>query len=159
MAPPNRKGGGGLSLRTLTIASLASATAAIVTSRLFPPGTVFTAAFTPVIVAIVNELAHRPVDRVTALREQRRTMVLEARESRVARVLGEEASPLGGAPGFAHGEAADEELAGAVASNGHGHHDDAYDRVRIHGRRPWWKRIHPRVAIATGLIAFVVAFG
>src|SRR4051794_22476357 len=120
MAPPNRKGGGGLSLQTLTIASLASVSAALVTSRLFPPGTVFTAALTPVIVAIVNEVASRPADRVAALREQRRTMVLEAREAHVARALGEAPDPLAGAPDFALGEAADDEVVLAGNGNGNG---------------------------------------
>ena len=154
MAPPNRKGGGGLSPRTLTIASLASATAALVTSRLFPPGTIFTAALTPVIVTIVNELVSRPVDRVAALREQRRTMVLEAREARVAQALGETSDPLTGAPDFALGEEAPE-----PASNGHRRSADPLAGVRAFQRPPWWKRIHPRVALATGLIAFVIALG
>ncbi len=78
MAPPDRKGGSGLSLRTLTIASAASLTAAMVSSRLFPPGTIYASAVTPVIVAAVSEMLHKPVDRVTELARQRRTMVMEA---------------------------------------------------------------------------------
>src|SRR4051794_37318777 len=77
MASPNRQGGGGLSMQTLVIASAASLAAALVTSRLFPAGTVFTAALTPVIVAMVSEMLHRPVNRVTELREARRTAVRE----------------------------------------------------------------------------------
>src|SRR3954470_10515663 len=77
MASPNRQGGGGLSMQTLVIASSASLAAALVTSRLFPAGTVFTAALTPVIVAMVSEVLHRPVNRVTELREARRTAVRE----------------------------------------------------------------------------------
>ena len=77
MAHPDRKGGGGLSLQTLAIASAASLTAAMATSRLFPPSTIYASAFTPVIVAAVSELLNRPADRITELRRQRRTMVLE----------------------------------------------------------------------------------
>src|SRR5436309_3272274 len=55
MAPPNRQGGGGPSPRTLVTASAASLTAAIVTSRIFPPGTVYASALTPVIVAAAGE--------------------------------------------------------------------------------------------------------
>ncbi|MEA2496350.1 MAG: hypothetical protein QOJ29_4261 [Thermoleophilaceae bacterium] len=77
MADPDRKGGGGLSLQTLAVASAASLTAAMVTSRLFPPGTIYASALTPVLVAAISELLHRPADRVTELRRQRRTMVLE----------------------------------------------------------------------------------
>jgi hypothetical protein len=95
---------------------------------------------------------------VTALRDQRRTMVLEAREARVARVLGEDPSPLSGAPDFALGEAADDELVGVPSGNGHRHGADALGALSLH-RPPWWRRIHPRVAIATGLIAFVIALG
>src|SRR5438067_13832088 len=112
MAPPNRQGGGGPSPRTLVTASVASLTAAIVTSRIFPPGTVYASALTPVIVAAAGELMNRPVDRMTALREQRRTMVLEERRAQPSRALGEEPSPLRGAPAFAQGaEPPEEELA------------------------------------------------
>src|SRR5690349_9564013 len=87
VARPDRDGGGGLSLRTLAIASAASLTAAMLTARLFPPGTVYTAALTPIIVAAVSEMLNRPADRVSELRRQRRTMVLEAQEVETARVL------------------------------------------------------------------------
>ncbi len=146
VAHPDRKGGGGLSLRTLAIASAASMTAALVTSRLFPPGTAYTAALTPVIVAAVSEILHRPVDRVTELRRERRTMVLEARELETSRVLGEETSPLAGAPEFAQGGAADE-----LIGNGSGDHEP----MRIHGRARS-RALHPKVWIATGLAAFAI---
>ena len=53
-----------LSIRTLAIASVASATAAIVTSQFWSSGTPLAAALTPVIVAIVSELLHRPTERI-----------------------------------------------------------------------------------------------
>src|SRR5687767_4566824 len=153
MANPDHKGGGGLTLRTLTVASAASMTAALVTSRLFPPGTVFAAALTPVIVAAVTEFLHRPVDLVTQLREERRTMVLESRERE--RVPGDQ--PLRGAPDFAQGDDAP-----ADAASGHANGPRRPDRgraqppVRIHGRSRI-RRVHPKVWIATGLVAFAVA--
>jgi hypothetical protein len=151
MANPDRKGGGGLSLQTLVIASAASVTAAMVTSRLFAHGTIYVSAVTPVIVAAVSELLHRPAARASAIRRQRRTLVLEARERQGANVHGDEPSPLRGAPEWAQGGAADEDL----GTNGNG--DGSYQRpVTIHGRRPWG-RIHPKVAIATGLAAFAIA--
>lgn len=61
-----------LSVRALTIASVASATAAIVTSRLWAPGTALAAAVTPVIVAIVSELLNRPAEHVSRIRSSRR---------------------------------------------------------------------------------------
>jgi hypothetical protein len=146
MADPDRKGGHGLSLRTLVIASAASLTAAMVTSRVFPPGTIYASALTPVIVAAVSEMLHRPVDRVSELRRQRRTLAMEAARA----PYGEEGAPLRGAPGFAQGAAAEEELAPA---NGNGAGGPG---ITIHGRRRGL--LHPKVWIATGLAAFVIAF-
>lgn len=146
MADPDRKGGGGLSTRTLAIASAASLTAAIVTSRLFPPGTIYMAALTPVIVAAVSEMLNRPVDRVAQLREQRRTLVMEA--ARAPR--GEEAAALRGAPEFALGAGAEDEL--TVSGNGTGESPP----MRIHGRtRP--RYLHPKVWLVTGALAFLIA--
>src|SRR4051794_26371118 len=151
VADPNRKGGGGLSMRTLAIASVASLTAAMVTSRFFPPGTIYASALTPVIVAAVSEMLNRPVDRVTELRRQRRTMVLEARTLEHARVFGDEPSPLAGAPGFAHGSDAEDTLNGNGAGVG--------APITIHGRdRSGIRRVfHPKVWIVTGLVAFAIA--
>jgi hypothetical protein len=149
VAHPDRNGGGGLSLRTLGIASAASLTAAMVSSHVFPPGTIYASALTPVIVAAVSEMLNKPADAVSELRRQRRTMLQEARSLEAARVRGEEPSPLRGAPEFAQGEDAD-----AVAANGSG----AAPPIRIHGRRRIPRRmLHPKVWIATGLMAFLIA--
>ncbi len=51
-------------LRTLVIASSASATAAVVTSQLWIAGTWIAAAATPVLVAFVSELLHRPTEKI-----------------------------------------------------------------------------------------------
>jgi hypothetical protein len=147
VAQPDRSGGGGLSLRTLAIASSASLTAAIVTSHVFPPGTIYASALTPVIVAAVSEMLNRPVDRVSELRRQRRTLVMEASRAR----YGEESAALRGAPEFAQGEAAEEELA-PLSGNGTGHEAP----IRIHGRSRS-RLLHPKVWIATGLAGFVIA--
>jgi hypothetical protein len=53
-----------INLRTLVIASAASATAAVVTSQLWFAGTWIAAALTPVMVALVSELLHRPTERI-----------------------------------------------------------------------------------------------
>jgi hypothetical protein len=64
-----------LNSRTLTIASVASASAAAVTSQLWIAGTWIAAALTPVLVALISEALHRPTERVarawTAERETR----------------------------------------------------------------------------------------
>jgi hypothetical protein len=148
VADPDRNGGGGLSVRTLAIASAASLTAAIVSSRLFPPGTIYASALTPVLVAAVSEMLNRPADRVSELRRQRRTMVMEAARA----PEGEEAGALRGAPDFARGADAEEEL--TVNGNGTG---DA-PPIRIHGRTRS-RVLHPKVWLATGAVAFVVVVG
>jgi hypothetical protein len=51
-------------LRTLVIASAASATAAVVTSQLWIAGTWIAAALTPVLVTLISELLHRPTERI-----------------------------------------------------------------------------------------------
>jgi hypothetical protein len=53
-----------LNLRTLVIASAASATAALVTSRLWIAGTWIAAALTPVLVTLVSEMLRRPTERI-----------------------------------------------------------------------------------------------
>ncbi|MBD0281942.1 MAG: hypothetical protein ICV69_07070 [Thermoleophilaceae bacterium] len=53
-----------LNLRTLVIASTASATAAAVTSQLWIAGTWIAAAVTPVLVTVVSELLERPTDKL-----------------------------------------------------------------------------------------------
>jgi hypothetical protein len=128
VADPDRKGGGGLSLQTLAVASAASLTAAMVTSRLFPPGTIYASALTPVLVAAISEMLHRPAARVTELRRQRRTMVLE----------------MHGVP-TEQAEAEAEAEAEADAELG-------TTEVRERSRR-----VHPKVWAATGLAAFAIA--
>jgi hypothetical protein len=150
VADPDRKGGGGLSARTLAIASAASLTAAMLTSRLFPPGTIFASALTPIIVTAVSEILNRPADAVSELRKQRRTMVKERQTLEAARFLGDEPNPLRGAPEFAQGADAEQEL----ATNGNAEAPP----ISIHGRRRYARRIlHPKVWIATGLAGFAIA--
>jgi hypothetical protein len=122
-------------------------TAAIVTSRLFPPGTIYASALTPLIVAAVSEILNRPADRVAQLAQQRRTLVREA--ARAPR--GEEGAALRGAPEFAQGASADDEL-GALHGNGTGDEPP----ISVYGRsKP--RLLHPKVWIATGLAAFAIA--
>jgi hypothetical protein len=59
-----REEGRRLSMRTLAIASAASAAAALVTSQLSTAGTWIAAAMTPVIVSLVSEILNRPTERI-----------------------------------------------------------------------------------------------
>jgi hypothetical protein len=54
----------GIELTTLFISAIASAVAAYVVSKIWAPGTLFSAAFTPVIVALVKEALRRPTEKV-----------------------------------------------------------------------------------------------
>ncbi len=67
----------GLSVKTLLIAGAASASAAILIPIVWRPGTVFAAAMTPVIVALVTEVLKRPVETVSAVATRRSTGVLD----------------------------------------------------------------------------------
>ena len=67
-----------LSLRTLAIASLASATAAIVVSQFWAGGTPIAAAVTPVLVALVSEMLHRPTEAIARRITSERTAILPA---------------------------------------------------------------------------------
>jgi hypothetical protein len=148
VADPDREGGGGLSFRTLGIASAASLTAALVTSRIFPPGTIYASALTPIIVTAVSEMLNRPADAVSELRKQRRMMAMEARALETARIRGDQPSPLRGAPEFAQGPEADREF----ATNG----DAQAPPIHTYGRRRPRRILHPKVWIATGLAAFAL---
>ena len=53
-------------MRTLAIASTASASAALLTSQLWFRGTWIAAALTPVIVTLVSELLYRPTERIAS---------------------------------------------------------------------------------------------
>jgi hypothetical protein len=130
---------GGLSVKTLLIAGAASAIAAFVIPVFWRPGTVFAAAMTPIIVALVTEALRRPVDTVSSVtvrRTARGTAVLERPEQ----PSDEPFDPL--APPTA------EELARLNAPA------PAPPRVE---RRRWLTPRQWKIGIATGLVAFLGA--
>jgi hypothetical protein len=61
----NTSSRGGVDLQTLVITAVASACAAYVTSEIWAPGTLVSAALTPVIVALVKEALAKPAEVVT----------------------------------------------------------------------------------------------
>jgi hypothetical protein len=84
-----------LNTRTLTIASVASATAAAVTSQLWIAGTWIAAALTPVLVALISEAMHRPTERIARAWTSER----EARSSRTISPTRREPTAVTGTPG------------------------------------------------------------
>lgn len=130
----DKRTGGGLSVTTLLIAAAASATAALVIPMVWRPGTVFAAAMTPIVVALVSEMLRRPVETVSSVRVRRTprgTAILDAPPE-------EPFDPL--APPSADDLAALPESRTAPRAE--------------HRRRPLTAR-QWKIALATGLVAFV----
>ena len=143
---------GHLSFQTLVIASLSSAAAALLTSFVWESGTVFSAAFTPVVVSIVGEALKRPAKTISQVRPVRRDRATSTGRgmpamSGVPSPARAAPSPAGGDP-VPSGDAAPSvtsSTAGGVARGGRGF-------VRLFGRR-----VNMRLALATGGLAFVIA--
>ena len=131
-----------LSIRTLVIASVASGAAAVVTSRFSTIGTPVAAALTPVIVALVSEMLHRPTERIA-----------ERITSDRPRILPE---GMGAGPPDAHPDEPVTERAPAEPSAEAG---PPAPPVRVYGRstRPRRRRIAVGAVLLTGLLAFAIA--
>jgi preprotein translocase subunit Sec61beta len=144
--PDRPTGGGGnrLSPQTLIVASLASLTAAIVTSTFWQKGTPITAAITPVIVALASELYSRPARRISEYRSRAATRTRFARQP-LARDLQRERERVrvGAPPRHEHPPIMEPGSAGPI-------------RV-YRAERPARRRIHPKVVFATAAIAFAIA--
>lgn len=138
---PKDDGGTRLSPQTLIVASLASLTAAIVTSTFWQRGTPITAALTPVIVAIASELYGRPARRITELGAARTRRLTENVSER-------ERVPTGAPPDRWRAEALrppDETELGPMRI------------YRTEQRSSPVRRVHIRAALVTAALAFVIA--
>jgi hypothetical protein len=69
--PP--RGDAGIDITTLLLSAIASAAAAYITSQLWGPGTLFSAAMAPVIVALVKEGLRKPTEKVATVSRWSRT--------------------------------------------------------------------------------------
>src|SRR4051812_24659722 len=79
----------GLSLQTLVIAAVASGVAAVIVSKVWKDGTVLAAAMTPVVVTIVKEMLHRPMQSEAVRRSASRvSSIAVAPARRVATTAG-----------------------------------------------------------------------
>jgi hypothetical protein len=128
----------GLSIQTLIIAAVSSGIAAVVVSQVWEQGTVFSAAITPVIVALVGEFLKRPTEQVSRRVTSRR---------RPPQAGGErERVPLPSEPDY------EPPVPGRRSER------DLPPEVRVYrggGKRV--RPVHVGVALATGLIAFAIA--
>ena len=130
----------GVNMRTLVIASAASASAAAITSQLWIRGTWIAAAVTPVLVAIVSELLHRPTEKIA----QKMTSDSPALPASLARGEPEPAEPARTEP---PDRTAPQPATGPAGP------------VRVYRQppaRPSKRRIAWGVALGTAAIAFVI---
>jgi uncharacterized membrane protein YvlD (DUF360 family) len=153
-------GGEGLSLQTLVIAAIASGIAAVVTSLFWKGGTVITAAMTPVIVSIVKEGLARPIqsDVVRRSATSARRVVAGGAAGRTADA--QRRSPAVGTiptppPPPGNGHAGGDVTQGDVLLT---HPRRTYGSANRGVQRGFPLRGRPlKIAIATGLLAFVIA--
>ena len=137
----DQDGGTKLSPQTLIVASLASLTAAIVTSTFWQRGTPITAAITPVIVALASEIYSRPARRITQLSARGAVRTRHAEESSVRERVPTGAPPERGLP---------------VRPP----EDSPLGPMRVYRteqRSSPIRRIHIRAALVTAAVAFAIA--
>jgi hypothetical protein len=139
----------GIDLTTLFLSAIASAAAAYITSKLWGPGTLFSAAFAPVIVALVKEGLRRPTEKVANVVP---AVVTPTRWSRgAADDPGLVAAPDPDAPAdtavHRDPDAPHVVLPPVVAT-------DATGPVRVYSTRA--RRLRWRLALITGLLGFGV---
>lgn len=146
--PPERGPREGLSAQTLIIAALASGLAAVLVSQFWEQGTIFASAMTPVVVAIVSELLHKPVESERVRGSVRAASgVARPRSGRTPKVM---APP---APGVEEGLERRERgvEAGPVRVYSSG------SNRRPTGLASPRRRLQLRIALLTGLVAFAIA--
>jgi hypothetical protein len=146
---PQRPADSTIDLTTLFLSAIASAAAAYITSKLWGPGTLFSAAFAPVIVALVKEGLRRPTEKVANVVP---AVVTPTRWSRgAADDPGLVAAPDPDAPPDAavhrDPDAPHVVLPPVVAT-------DATGPVRVYSTRA--RRLRWRLALITGLLGFGV---
>jgi hypothetical protein len=129
MSTSNTSAGGGVELSTLIITAVASAAAAYVTSEVWAPGTLASAALTPIIVALVKEALSRPARAVTRAVPVRGVVRSTSPEDEAAKR-------------FARYEPVDERVA---------QHGEIAGSSGSFRRRAW------QTAVVTGLLGFLVA--
>ena len=165
MAESQAKSREGLSLQTLVIAAVASGIAAIVVSHFWQNGTVFAAAMTPVVVSIMKEALQRPIE----------SEVVRKSASKVSKVATAALPTTGGPRGSTPSTSTlPPPPTGPPNGNGGGDPTASRDVVMAGPRRTYssagrettprgdgfFSRLRGprlRLAIVTGILAFVVA--
>jgi hypothetical protein len=143
--PPPPPGHERIDLSTLFLSAVASAAAAYVTSKIWAAGTLFSAAMSPVIVALVKEALRKPTDIVTAA------------VPAVARPLRGSAAQRAGRAAPARGAAMPDDLTEHLAAGAPPPYPPPAPGaeagpVRVYSTRS--RRLRWRLAIVTGLLGF-----
>jgi hypothetical protein len=149
--PPPAGSSTGIELTTLFLSAIASAVAAYVVSKIWAPGTLFSAAMTPVIVALVKEGLRRPTEKVADVASTAAAVVplgwTRSSASDTALVPDPDApqAPAPEAP-VADPDAPHVVLPPVVATD--------HAPVSVYSTRA--RRLRWRLAVITGLLGFVV---
>jgi uncharacterized membrane protein YvlD (DUF360 family) len=159
----------GLSLTTLVIAAVASGIAAVVVSHVWKGGTVLAAAMTPVIVSIVKEALRRPIESDIVRRSASKVTDVAtirkasgsgySREETGVQTAERPSHPAYTAPPR-EGTARSGEVVVAGPRRTYGGASNGNGRLSGGGAGDWRERLRGRplkIAIVTGLLAFVVA--
>ena len=140
-----------LDVRTLLIASVASAIAAIVVSRYWTAGTPFAAAITPVLVTLFKEALDRPTAKIAE------KMTVQARALPDTEIREPAASHVGRDSALDEGPTRRLEPTEPLRPEAGGDPSD----IRVYRQPParggLLSRIKPKVALITGLVAFAIA--
>jgi hypothetical protein len=143
--PHAASSGGGLDVRTLFITACASAGAAYACSKIWAPGTLASAAFTPVLVALIKQALDKPTE-VVARAVPVKGVVRSASGPGSEPPTEVRAADGAGAVAAPESPLAHEDPATRVAQSG----EIQYHGAR-RGLRGW------RLAVVTGLLGFVIA--
>jgi hypothetical protein len=144
--PPPPSTGEHIDLTTLFLSAIASAAAAYITSKIWAPGTLFSAAMSPVIVALVKEGLRRPTEKVATV-----VPAVVASPSRWTRTSASEPGlvpeePPPAAPAPADPDAPHVVLPPVVTAGS--------GPVRVYSTRA--RRLRWRLAVITGLLGFLI---
>ena len=153
MSKDRKEHSGGLSVTTLMIASASSLVAALVVSKIWGGGTLIGAALTPVIVAVVSEGLRKPADVIVTVRQTRTSAVYDpVAEGRRGLAEGDLSSARPARPG-----AEPERRVHRTAAASRGGADARAGDTRASRTASSRSRRRLGLAVATGLVAFVVA--
>lgn len=145
-----RQPGEGLSVQTLIIAAFASGIAAVVVSYFWARGTILFSAMTPVAVAIISEMLKKPVESERLRGSVRAaSSIARPRSGRTPKVIAPPPRP----PDERPEQRGDDVEGGPVRVYSSG----TTRRPRMDGSPTARRRVRLKVAVVTGLAAFLIA--